>query len=237
LLPAIGQNWVQENTVVLHTLTNELQHMKQTTSMLHNRFAEEQQKTAMLELELTTMKKMQALEHNNHHQQIMKTSMVHALEKELRLKTKKLKALTRERTREKEMKEQVAVADRAIEEVRKEQRKTVTLSNIEQIKARRKSSAVARGERRKMHVHSNGGGAKDRKNKGALPLVERVAEEVYDERHEYLSKTMHRGVEGEGGVRGLPSLEAEYSHRDRLTQAYERLRERNLQQGAFSNTL
>jgi len=220
-------------------LTNELQHMKQTTSMLHNRFAEEQQKTAMLELELTTMKKIQALEHNNNHQQIMKTSMVHALEKELRLKTKKLKALTRERTREKEMKEQVAVADRAIEEVRKEQRKTVTLSNIEQIKARRKSSAVARGERRKMHVHSSGGGAKDRKkNKGALPLVERVAEEVYDERHEYLSKTMHRGVEGEGGgVKGLPSLEAEYSHRDRLTQAYERLRERNLQQGAFSNTL
>ena len=222
--------------MVLHTLTNELQHMKQTTSMLHNRFAEEQQKTAMLELELTTMKKIQALEHNNNHQQIMKTSMVHALEKELRLKTKKLKALTRERTREKEMKEQVAVADRAIEEVRKEQRKTVTLSNIEQIKARRKSSAVARGERRKMHVHSSGGGAKDRKNKGALPLVERVAE-VYDERHEYLSKTMHRGVEGEGGVKGLPSLEAEYNHRDRLTQAYERLRERNLQQGAFSNTL
>ena len=222
--------------MVLNTLTNELQHMKQTTSMLHNRFAEEQQKTAMLELELTTMKKIQALEHNNNHQQIMKTSMVHALEKELRLKTKKLKALTRERTREKEMKEQVAVADRAIEEVRKEQRKTVTLSNIEQIKARRKSSAVARGERRKMHVHSSGG-AKDRKNKGALPLVERVAEEVYDERHEYLSKTMHRGVEGEGGVKGLPSLEAEYSHRDRLTQAYERLRERNLQQGAFSNTL
>ena len=169
----------------------------------------------------------------------MKTSMVHALEKELRLKTKKLKALTRERTREKEMKEQVAVADRAIENVRKEQRKTVTLSNIEQIKARRKSSAVARGERRKMQaVQSSGGGAKDRtKNKGALPLVERVAEEVYDERHEYLSKTMHRGVEGEGGVKGLPSLEAEYSHRDRLTQAYERLRERNLQQGAFSNTL
>ena len=223
--------------MVLNTLTNELQHMKQTTSMLHNRFAEEQQKTAMLELELTTMKKLQALEQNNNHQQIMKTSMVHALEKELRLKTKKLKALTRERTREKEMKEQVAVADRAIEEVRKEQRKTVTLSNIEQIKARRKSSAVARGERRKMHVHSSGGGAKDRKNKGALPFVERVAVEVYDERHEYLSKTMHRGVEGEGGVKGLPSLEAEYNHRDRLTQAYERLRERNLQQGAFSNTL
>lgn len=226
--------------MVLHTLTNELQHMKQTTSMLHNRFAEEQQKTAMLELELTTMKKIQALEQNNNHQQIMKTSMVHALEKELRLKTKKLKALTRERTREKEMKEQVVVVDRAIEEVRKEQRKTVTLSNIEQIKARRKSSAVARGERRKMQaVQSSGGGAKDRKNKGALPFVERVAEEEeeYDERHEYLSKTMHRGVVGEGGVRGLPSLEAEYNHRDRLTQAYERLRERNLQQGAFSNTL
>ena len=88
-----------------------------------------------------------------------------------------------------------------------------------------------------MHAHSSGGAKDRKKNKGALPLVERVAEEVYDERHEYLSKTMHRGVEGEGGGKGLPSLEAEYNHRDRLTQAYERLRERNLQQGAFSNTL
>ena len=104
---------------------------------------------AHVELELATMKKIQALEQNNNHQQIMKTSMVNALEKELRLKTKKLKALTRERTREKEMKEQVALADRAIEQVRKEQRKTVTLHKIEQIKARRKSSAVARVERRK----------------------------------------------------------------------------------------
>ena len=74
---------------------------------------------------------------------------------------------------------------------------------------------------------------------GSVAAQKRVAEEAYDERHEYLSKTtMHRdGVEGEGGVKGLPSLEAEYNHRDRLTQAYERLRERNLQQGAFSNTL
>ena len=82
-------------------------------------------------------------------------------------------------------------------------------------------------------------GAKNRKTKGRLPLVKRVAEEEeYDERHEYLSKTMHRGAEGKGGaVKVLPLVEEEYNHRDRLTQAYERLRERNLQQGTFSNTL